>query len=470
MEKWKKIKEKSHWIGRIKIFCFLSILPIITRMRLIYRIPTITGIILILTALVNILAFQYFSDKYFAPYIDDLTATTEDTPDPARIQALLQIGKLNQKDQREYLAIFSELANLSESISNISKNPELYMSNRAVSWDSMISIPFFDKKNSNFLWFNFRSIGDDTPEGRFTTSILTGILFTNIVWVFLILVGYLFWIQSIFRPIGIVTDTIEKILHKKRYVSIRYTGNNEFTPLISTINTLHKTLSIQEKIRSDFLSDLSHEIRTPITAVKCYLEWIEDGVIKLDQKTISLLQTELTRLATITEKIMEYEHLTHDIFSDVRVERFDVRDIINQIIEEYRPQLLKTHQSIRIVFPEEEFLISMDKSMCIQILHNIFSNFLKYAGKNTKLNINIDRWNEMYIFTFEDDGVGVPVEELAFVKEKFYRVDKWRNQDENRSMGIWLSIIDTVARLHHGSCVIEKWEKWGFRVKVMIKR
>lgn len=102
-------------------------------MRLIYRIPTITGIILILTALVNILAFQYFSDKYFAPYIDDLTATTEDAPDPARIQALLQIGKLNQKDQREYLAIFSELANLSESISNISKNPELYMSNRVVS-------------------------------------------------------------------------------------------------------------------------------------------------------------------------------------------------------------------------------------------------------------------------------------------------------------------------------------------------
>ncbi len=168
---------------------------------------------------------------------------------------------------------------------------------------------------------------------------------------------------------------------------------------------------------------------------------------------------------------MEYEHLTHDIFSDVKVERFDVKNMITQLIEEYRPQLLKTKQSINIKIIDAKFLISMDKSMCIQMLHNIFSNFIKYAGESTILNINIIRWDDMYVFTFEDDGIGVPTEELAFVKEKFYRVDKWRNQSKNIwSMGIGLSIIDTIARLHHGSCIIEKWDKWGFKVKVMIKR
>ena len=106
-------------------------------MKLVYRIPLITGIILLLTAIVNIVAFQYFSERYFSRYVTELSK--ESTPDPTRIQALLQIGKLDKKDQAEYLAIFSELANISASIENISKNPELYMGSG--SSDRMFSIP-----------------------------------------------------------------------------------------------------------------------------------------------------------------------------------------------------------------------------------------------------------------------------------------------------------------------------------------
>jgi len=108
------------------------------------------------------------------------------------------------------------------------------------------------------------------------------------------------WIRSIFWPIGVVTENIKNIIDRKKYASIRYSSHNEFSPLISTINSLHKSLSIQEKIRSDFLSDLSHEIRTPITAVQCYLEAIEDGIMKFDIKTQEMLQKELTRLIHIT--------------------------------------------------------------------------------------------------------------------------------------------------------------------------
>jgi len=77
---------------------------------------------------VNIGAFQIFSSKYFSVYIEEL-ANADVSPDPNRIQALLQIGKLNKEDQAEYITILSELSNLSTSLENISENPELYMSN-----------------------------------------------------------------------------------------------------------------------------------------------------------------------------------------------------------------------------------------------------------------------------------------------------------------------------------------------------
>lgn len=204
------------------------------------------------------------------------------------------------------------------------------------------------------------------------------LILVNLLWLALVLAGYYIAIRSLFRPISTVTENIRNIIDRKRYASIRYAKNNEFTPLISTINNLHKSLSIQEKIRSDFLSDLSHEIRTPITAVKCYLEAIQDGAMKLDTKTVDLLHSELGRLTDITGKIMDYESLTHEVFDRVKVERFSLRKITEEIISEYVPQLQKVDQRITLDMPPDT-LTSMDKNMYIQILHNMFSNFTKYA-------------------------------------------------------------------------------------------
>ena len=389
-----------------------------------------------------------------------------DAPDPDKLRALLQIGKLNKKDQAEYLAILAELSNLSTSIENISKNPELYMSNQSWSGDGMISLPIGRGEKWILPTFDLSALGQDSIEWRFVTNILRGIVFVNVIWLLFVLLGYFLWIRSIFRPIAMITRTIQSIIDRKRYGTIRYTGSNEFTPLISTINNLHKTLSIQEKLRTDFLSDLSHEIRTPITAVKCYLEAIEDGAMQIDTETLKLLQSELTRLTSITGRIMDFESLTHDIFDSVKVERFSLRRITEEIIEEYEPQFQKYSQSIVLDMPSDT-VTSMDRDMYIQILHNIFSNFIKYAGKDTILTIEYEKKEKEYILSFTDDGTGIPESELAYVKEKFYRVDKART-GWDKSMGIGLSIIDRIARLHRGSLAVESrhptWVKFVVKI------
>jgi signal transduction histidine kinase len=268
-----------------------------------------------------------------------------------------------------------------------------------------------------------------------------------LIWISGILLIYFAWIRSIFRPIQIVTENIKNIIDRKKYATIRYREKNEFAPLISTINNLQKTLSIQEKIRSDFLSDISHEIRTPITAVQCYLEAIEDGMMQLDEKTLPMLQNELTRLTDITSRIMNYEHLTNDLFEHVQVENFSLSEITEEVISGYTPQLEKTEQEIQKSFPVDNS-INMDFGMYVQILHNIFSNFIKYAGNKSTLVIEYRKTKKEYIITFSDNGIGIPDKEIAYVKEKFYRVDKARTHGKNGSMGIGLSIVDRISRLH----------------------
>lgn len=255
------------------------------------------------------------------------------------------------------------------------------------------------------------------------TGVLGGLLSINLIWLSIIALFYFFWIRSIFFPIQTIIENLENIIGGKKYEIIQYQKQNEFHPLITTINSLHKSLSIQEKIRSDFLADISHEIRTPITAVKCYIDAIEDGMITLDKQTLPLLQQELNRLTDITGRIMDYEYLARESFEDIRIERFCARQHILPIIREYTPQLEKNDQQIRLEYPQECF-VRMDNGMYLQILHNIFSNFIKYAGPGSTLVCAYENDASFDTFTFSDDGIGIPESEIDFVKEKFYRVDK----------------------------------------------
>ena len=98
----------------------------------------------------------------------------------------------------------------------------------------------------------------------------------------------------------------------------------------------------------------------------------------------------------------------------------------------------------------------MDKNMFIQVLHNIFSNFIKYAWSEKELSCEYSRTKESIKIVFRDNGIGIPDDEINFVKEKFYRVDKARTRDSTNSMWIGLSIIDHIVRIHDGTISIEK--------------
>jgi signal transduction histidine kinase len=203
--------------------------------------------------------------------------------------------------------------------------------------------------------------------------------------------------------------------------------------------------------------------------VKCYLEAIEDGMMTLDNRTITLLQKELTRLTDITEQIMQYEHLTHHSTDDIQKERFALGKKITPLIHEYLPQLERKNQQI-LITSEHDIFIRMDSDMCVQILHNIFSNFVKYAGNGATLSCSYTKTPTTIQIIFSDDGVGIPESEVALVREKFYRVDKSRTRDTTMSMGIGLSIIDHIVRIHDGYLDIANTKPHGLMISIVIPR
>ncbi len=449
-------------------------------MRLSYQIPLITGLAIIATIIVNIVAFHYFMGTLFVAYTNEIQLMEQWwILSPEKLSTILDVSNLSSKKRDEYKEVVYELSTISTSLKNISENPELYIQkwswktessdanySFSLSWVTSIKSPFANISSllANPTWWD-----RDTPEWRLVIWLLYRLLATDIIFLFIITTLYFLWIRRVFTPVHIIIDRLNAYIDSSRFRTIAYMRNDEFAPLVSTINNLYRSLRVQENIRSNFLSDISHEIRTPITAVRCYLEAIEDGIMSLDTKTIPLLQTELSRLTRITEQIMDYENMTHYYTDDIHVERFAVRKQLENMIYEYLPQLEKNQQQIMIDSMSDIF-IRMDKNMFIQILHNVFSNFIKYAGKQTILTCNYSRTKDFIKIVLKDDGIGIPEDEINLVREKFYRVDKSRTRDPNMSMGIGLSIIDHIIRIHEGSLSIENNIPTWLQITLIIPR
>lgn len=161
---------------------------------------------------------------------------------------------------------------------------------------------------------------------------------------------------------------------------------------------------------------------------------MDDGVIENSPKNYALLHKDINRLIDITSSIMEYEKLEQTDGETLEKHPIDFIRVIQYIQEEYGPLLTKQHQKIVVKQNKTPLLCSLDEGKFIQFLHNIFSNFIKYAGTGKILSISsIERQGKIYI-TFQDNGNGVAKKEIEFIREKFYQVDKSRTASRDRGI------------------------------------
>ncbi len=433
-------------------------------------------IILAMFIVSNIFALKYFSTLYFGDYVVTIKKDSlKSNIDFDIISKLLENQTLDKDIIEEYKKITDDLSSISMSLEDFSNDPKTsnisLIDSLQKIWipSSSIEKVIWTNALQAFFWniSNFFTIDSDKPEWIFVIKTLKWMALFNLFLIIFISFLVYFWVKYTFMPISHIISNLSNIIYKKQYKNIFYKKKDEFSPLIEAINNLNKSLSLQEKIRSDFLSDLSHEIKTPITAVKCYLEWIEDWVITLDEKSTKLLHDEIDRLIKITNLIMEYEKEESKKLWDIFISKINLIEILEFVSSEYSFDLNKNNQEI-IFSKEKSFFILADKDKITQIIHNIFSNFLKYAWQGTKLNINFQNRNKSSIIVFKDNWVWINNDELPFVKEKFYKVEKSRTKWIENWIWIWLSVIEKIVSLH--SWTFEIISNNGLELRISLPR
>lgn len=272
--------------------------------------------------------------------------------------------------------------------------------------------------------------------------------------------------QRISNPILRVVKTAMFLAEGNlKATSTEKTNIKEINELIQAINYLAESLEQQEELRKRLTADVAHELRTPLAAIRSYIEAMLDGVWTFDQERLKSCHEELMRLTRMIKDIEKLSKYEGEITLNKR--QFNLHEVAQQIVANFEHEF--ENKGIELAFHAEYTEIVADQDKLSQVIINLLSNALKYTNEGGSVKLTISKFNHFVEITVTDTGIGISEDDLPHVFERFYRADKSRTRSTGGS-GIGLTITRAIVKAHGGKIKIESTVGVGTKVNVILPK
>ena len=264
---------------------------------------------------------------------------------------------------------------------------------------------------------------------------------------FLLILVAMIFLKNQTRPIIKLAEASEKFGRGEDVEEFRPSGALEIRKAGYEFDRMRKRIIKHLNQRSEMLSGISHDLRTPLTRIKLQLALIKDMEIS---KKLSGDVDEMEKM------LNDYLQFSKSTFSD-KTETFDISELIKSTVKKYENADISLDQPEKTIFTGRKNLIQ-------RCLNNLIDNALKYA---TKVKIKQEKIRKTIVIIIEDDGPGIPASEYENVFKPFYKIDKGRSEAKS-SVGLGLSISSDIIRSHGGTIELRKSETGGLEVMISL--
>lgn len=224
-----------------------------------------------------------------------------------------------------------------------------------------------------------------------------------------------------------------------------------------------------ERIRKDFVANVSHELKTPITAIKGFTETLVDN--KHDSKTseqfLDIIFEESKRIESLVEDLLMLSTLEQENLQ-LQLSTFRLADIIDEILP-YMTEHAKYHQVQLDIHVPNHFFITADRGKIKQVIINLLVNAINYTPEDGSVTLKVEDDDEQIILTVQDTGLGIGEKHLSRIFERFYRVDKARSRHTGGT-GLGLAIVKHIVESHNGTVQVESKENQGSIFSVQLNK
>lgn len=277
----------------------------------------------------------------------------------------------------------------------------------------------------------------------FNTNYLTLAIVLILSSAFLVL--YFFQVH---RPIKEITRASNEYSKGNLSYHVKPMHNDEIGRLGMSLDYMASQLNESDKFQQKFLSNISHDFRSPLTSIKGYLEAIQDGTIppEMLDKYIGIMLFETERLTKLTSNILTLNELDP---KSVRLDisTFDLNSIIRHTVETFEGTCKKKGIKFNITYANSVQNVKADKGRIQQVIYNLIDNAIKFSKENSYIYITVKEKGEKAQISIKDTGCGIAKEDIDKIWDRFYKSDSSRGRDKKGS-GLGLSITKEVIQAH----------------------
>ena len=279
---------------------------------------------------------------------------------------------------------------------------------------------------------------------------IVDIAFLSVTIVFICALGLLLVFNFIvYKPIQKITNVAELYARGDFSHQIQYTSDDEIGYLADTLNYMANELDTFEAEQRKFISNVSHDFRSPLTSIKGYIEAMIDGTIPVEMqgKYLNIILFETDRLNKLTQNILDLNQFGNRGMS-LEITDFDINQMIRSTTMTFEGVCNKKGLSFDLLLTGNELFVKGDMSKINQVLHNLIDNATKFSNNNSAITIETNIRNEKVLISVKDNGIGIPSDSTKKIWERFYKTDQSRGKDKKGS-GLGLAIVKEIVQAHN---------------------
>lgn len=292
----------------------------------------------------------------------------------------------------------------------------------------------------------------DIGDKELTSKMIKTIVMVSL-WIFLAaLISVYFISERIVEPLKQISTAAKSFAKGKFDARIKVIGRDEVAELAETFNNMAESLARLEEMRSSFLANVSHDLRTPMTTISGFVDGILDGTIPEDKRSyyLNIISSEVRRLSRLVSSLLQLSRMEAGK-TKLKMSEFNLSEKTRQVLISFEKKI--DDKKIEIEFSNDKDLyVNADTDAIHQVIYNLLDNAIKFTPEGGKISIlivqrTLEKRSKKAFVSIKNTGQGIPADEIPFLFDRFYKSDRSRGLDKTGT-GLGLYIVKTTLRGH----------------------
>ena len=330
------------------------------------------------------------------------------------------------------------------SINQITNLGGMYDSNRYV-----VAQPI-KVESDDILGFVFVTNVIDNMLGAWSTFLSITAVVTLAVFIGALVIS-LVYSKRMARPLDEMAAASRKFARGDFSVRVKQEDDttDEMGSLIDSFNKMADSLEKAEARRSEFIANISHELRTPMTTISGFADGILDGTIPKDQeeKYLRSIRDETRRLSRLVRDMLDVSQMRARASDPSKRTVFDLTELVLQTLLSFESRATKKNLDVDPQLPDNHIMVRADKDAITQVIYNLLDNAVKFAHDGTCITLRLYKDNGKAYVSVKDVGETIPPDDLPFIFDRFHKSDRSRSLDTT-GVGLGLYLVKTIINSH----------------------